>query len=391
MEEERRGRTITLEALRQLPQKDYVLVDVRDEASFRYDTMPHARHMPDVLERAVRGTLPEEMRERKTVLFCQRGGESLRMADALAHQGLDAVSLEGGFVGFLEAGLSGPDMAREVEDALRRNRRWHETLFSPFARAVRDFKLVNAGDRIAVCISGGKDSMLMAKLFQELERQHRVPFELVYLVMDPGYNSLNRRMIEENARKLGIPITVFESPIFETVDRLSRQPCFACARMRRGYLYKKAQELGCGKIALGHHYDDVIETILMSMLWSGQYQTMMPKLHASHWKGMELIRPMYYIREDDIRAWRDSMGLHFIQCACRLTEEGASTGEDGMPVSKRMETKLLIRRLRETNPRVEANLFHTMQEMNVDTLISYTKGGIRHHFLDSYEESAPEA
>ena len=246
------------------------------------------------------------------------------------------------------------------------------------------YELVQPNDAIAVCISGGKDSMLMAKLFQELQRCRKFPFELVYLVMDPGYNELNRLVIENNAAALGVPITVFETQIFDAVDRIEKSPCYLCARMRRGHLYKKAQELGCNKIALGHHYDDVIETILMGMLWSGQTQTMMPKLHSKNFAGMELIRPMYLIREDDIIAWRDYNHLHFIQCACHFTDTCSSCRADGAPVSKRMDTKLLIRKLKETNPHVEANIFNSVNNVSLEALISYQKNGAAYSFLDDY-------
>ena len=230
--------------------------------------------------------------------------------------------------------------------------------------------------------------MLMAKLFQELKRHNKFPFELVFLVMDPGYSDLNRQLIESNARRMGVPLTIFESPIFDAVDTIEKSPCYLCARMRRGYLYSKAKELGCNKIALGHHYDDVIETILMGMLFSGQFQTMMPKLHSSNFEGMELIRPMYLIREADIMHWRDYNGLHFIQCACHFTDTCSSCREDGTSASKRMETKQLIAKLKETNPFVEGNIFKSAQNVHLDTLIAYKKDGVIHHFLDDYEEEA---
>lgn len=228
--------------------------------------------------------------------------------------------------------------------------------------------------------------MLMAKLFQELQRHRKIPFELVFLVMDPGYSEANRQVIENNARLLNIPITVFESTIFEAVYEVEKSPCYLCARMRRGYLYSKAKELGCNKIALGHHYDDVIETILMGMLYGGQIQTMMPKLHSTNFEGMELIRPLYLIREEDIKRWRDYNQLHFIQCACRFTDTCTTCRPDGTGVSKRMEVKQLIAKLRETNPFVEGNIFKSVENVNLDTVIAYKEHGIRHHFLDGYSE-----
>lgn len=274
--------------------------------------------------------------------------------------------------------------ALAVEQSLTKRRRFKEKLCHRFVQAVSDYRLVEPGDKIAVCISGGKDSMLMAKLFQELKRHNKFPFELVFLVMDPGYNPENRSLIESNAALLGVPVTVFESEIFESVVNVKKSPCYLCARMRRGHLYKQAQALGCNKIALGHHYDDVIETTLMSMLWGGQIQTMMPKLHSQNYEGMELIRPMYYIREDDIKAWRDSNGLRFLQCACRFTEAVEKESGD-VSASKRMETKRLISELKKTNPSVEANIFNSTSNVALDAVIAYKTKGVKHCFLDSYK------
>lgn len=272
----------------------------------------------------------------------------------------------------------------DIEKSIRK--RFHKELFSRFAKAVNTYELMKPGDKIAVCISGGKDSMLMAKLFQELHRHNKFPFELVFLVMDPGYSEANRKAIECNARVLGIPLTIFESRIFDSVDTVEKSPCYLCARMRRGYLYHKAQELGCNKIALGHHYDDVIETILMGMLYGGQVQTMMPKLHSTNFAGMELIRPMYLIREEDIIRWRDYNGLRFIQCACHFTETAATCEPDGRSVSKRMEIKNCIREMKKTNPFVESNIFKSVENVNLNTVIAYKKDGQTHHFLEAYGE-----
>lgn len=271
----------------------------------------------------------------------------------------------------------------EVEKSIRK--RFHKELFSKFARAINDYELVQENDRIAVCISGGKDSMLMAKLFQELKRHNKFPFELTFLVMDPGYNPANRQMIEYNARILNVPVTIFQSEIFDAVYDVEKSPCYLCARMRRGYLYSKAQELGCNKIALGHHFDDVIETILMGMLYGGQVQTMMPKLHSTNFQGMELIRPLYLIREDSIKHWRDYNHLRFLQCACRFTEDSAvSKNSDGSELSKRMEVKKLISEMKKTNPFVENNIFKSVENVNLSTIIAYKEQGVRHHFLDQY-------
>ena len=265
-----------------------------------------------------------------------------------------------------------------------KNRRFKEKLFSKFAKAIREYNLIQPGDKIAVCISGGKDSMLMAVLFQELKRHHKFPFELEFIVMDPGYTEINRKMIEVNAEKLNIPVHIFDSPIFDVVDTIDTSPCYLCARMRRGYLYKKAQDLGCNKIALGHHYDDVIETILMGMLWSGQIQTMMPKLKSNNFEGMELIRPMYLIREEDIIAWRDANNLEFLQCACHFTEMVNSGDPIRESESKRKVTKKIIAELKKDNPYVEKNIFKSVENINLKTIIAYKTEGKTHNFMDEY-------
>ena len=232
--------------------------------------------------------------------------------------------------------------------------------------------------------------MLMAKLFQELKKHNKFPFEVKFLVMDPGYSPENRQVIEENARKLKIPIEIFESDIFDAVYTIEKSPCYLCARMRRGHLYTFAKQLGCNKIALGHHYDDVIETILMGMLYGAQVQTMMPKLHSTNFEGMELIRPLYLVREDDIKAWRDYNNLHFIQCACKFTDT-CTTCNNEENQSKRVEVKELIRTLKEKNPFVESNIFKSVENVNLDTVVAYKQGGVRHHFLDTYDREPETA
>lgn len=274
------------------------------------------------------------------------------------------------------------EFLKRAEESIRK--KFHKQIFSPFAKACKTYELIQDGDRIAVCISGGKDSMLMAKLFQEIQRHRKVQFDLTFLVMDPGYNAANRKLIEENAKKLGIPVQIFDSTIFDAVDNIGKNPCYLCARMRRGYLYSKAKELGCNKIALGHHYDDVIETILMGMLHGGQIQTMMPKLHSSNFEGMELIRPLYLVREEDICKWRDYNELKFLQCACHFTEGLSKEEEEDASASKRLETKRLIAKLKESNPYVESNIFRSVENVNLDTVIEYKQDGVRHHFLDTY-------
>lgn len=262
---------------------------------------------------------------------------------------------------------------------------YRKSIWNPFIAAVKRYELVSPDDKIAVCISGGKDSVMLAKLMQELQRHTDRPFELVFMVMDPGYKPENRKLIEDNAALLGIPITIFDSDIFNVTVSAEKNPCYLCARMRRGYLYSRAKELGCNKIALGHHYDDVIETILMGMLYGGQVQTMMPKLHSTNFEGMELIRPMYLIREADICHWRDYHGLRFLQCACRFTEQNTFCRPDGSSDSKRREIKELIARLKETNPYVEGNIFKSVENVNLRTIISWKRDGERHSFLDDYD------
>ena len=273
----------------------------------------------------------------------------------------------------------------DIEQDLRK--RYRKNLWCRFTKAIREYDLVQEGDRIAVCISGGKDSMLMAKLFQELKRHNKFEFDVKFLVMDPGYKTENRQLIEHNAKRLNIPLNIFESDIFDSVYHIENSPCYLCARMRRGHLYSMAKELGCNKIALGHHYDDVIETILMGMLYGAQVQTMMPKLHSTNFEGMELIRPMYLIREEHIEAWRDYNNLHFLQCACKFTENSTFRG-DLENTSKRREIKQLIRQLRQINPFVENNIFKSVENVNLSTVIAYKQDGVRHHFLDAYDQPA---
>ena len=373
---------ITIKELSDMAVGSYLLADVRDEISFGYGAIPGAVSMPNIVELAKEGTLAKD---KKYILYCMKGVASADAAIELRELDYDAVSLAGGYSAWLMASFGGDDKQEDIEKSLRKGR-FHKALFSKFAKAINTYDLIQPGDKIAVCISGGKDSMLMAKLFQELKRHNKFPFELVFLVMDPGYSEVNRKLIENNARIMGVPITVFESQIFEAVYDIKKSPCYLCARMRRGHLYNKAKELGCNKIALGHHYDDVIETILMGMLYGAQVQTMMPKLHSSNFEGMELIRPMYLIREDDIKQWRDLNGLHFIQCACRFTDTCSSCRPDGTSASKRMEIKQLISELKKVNPFVEGNIFKSVENVNLSTIIAYKRNGQVHHFLDTYND-----
>ena len=378
---------LSVQELFAMPENSYQLVDIRDERARSYGVIPgsvalSAEELPE----------SQEIDKNKTVvIYCQKGEMSVPAAEALQEAGVDAKSLNGGYLAWLMESMKQKEEAKkeeetpeyvEIEQSIRK--KFRKTIWCRFTRAVREYELVKEGDKIAVCISGGKDSMLMAKLFQELKRHNKFNFEVVFLVMDPGYSPANRQIIEANAKRMNIPITIFESDIFDAVFNIEKSPCYLCARMRRGHLYSKAKELGCNKIALGHHYDDVIETILMGMLYGAQMQTMMPKLHSTNFEGMELIRPLYLIREDDIKKWRDSNDLHFIQCACKFTDTCSTCG--GENTSKRVEVKNLIRQLKETNPFVEANIFKSVENVNLSTVIAYKKDGVKHHFLDDYDK-----
>lgn len=368
-----------------MKKEDYILIDIRDELSFSYGNIPGSINITEEMLLAD----AEKWREKTVVLCCKKGESSLALATRLREAGWDAYSLQGGYLAWLMQKMQEEEQAPEIttfdiEQSLRK--KFKKSIWSKFTKAVRDYELVQEGDKIAVCISGGKDSMLMAKLFQELQRHHKVEFELVFLVMDPGYSAANRQIIENNAKKLGIPITIFESDIFDAVFEIEKSPCYLCARMRRGHLYHQAKQLGCNKIALGHHYDDVIETILMGMLYGAQMQTMMPKLHSTNFEGMELIRPLYLVREDDIKKWRDYNNLYFLQCACKFTETCSSCQDNGQNNSKRLEVKNLIREMKKTNPYVEGNIFKSVENVNLSTIIAYKKDGVKHHFLETYDE-----
>ena len=377
---------ITLEELKALKKESYELIDIRDEGLTLYGMIPGAVNIfiEDLEESSLLADIPKD---KKLIFYCEVGRKSREIDDTEEYlEGRDCYSLADGYVGYIRAGIQSDEDKEEKRKKAEKSiqKKFHKQLFSPFARACKTYKLIEDGDHIAVCISGGKDSMLMAKLFQEIQRHRQMEFELTFLVMDPGYNKENRALIESNADALGIPITIFESTIFDTVDTIEKSPCYLCARMRRGYLYSKAKELGCNKIALGHHYDDVIETILMGMLHGAQIQTMMPKLHSTNFEGMQLIRPLYLVRESDICAWRDYNELHFLQCACHFTDTCTTCHEDGTTSSKRLETKKLIAELKKTNPFIESNIFKSVENVNLDTVIAYKKNGVRHHFLDEY-------
>lgn len=377
---------ISVEELLKMDKTTYQLVDIRNEESVAYGKIPGAINIP---ESRVKEEISSFQKDKKVILYCAKGIVSVGVAGYLVEQGYDALSLIGGYYSYLVDSLNMEDTAlseknKKIERSIQK--KFHKELFSKFAKAINTYDLLQENDHVAVCISGGKDSMLMAKLFQEIKRHNKFSFELTFLVMDPGYSAANREIIEKNAKMMNIPITIFESNIFDTVDTIEKSPCYLCARMRRGYLYSKAKELGCNKIALGHHYDDVIETILMGMLYGGQVQTMMPKLHSSNFEGMELIRPLYLIREEDILKWRDYNELYFLQCACHFTENCSSCREDGTSASKRLEIKKTIAEMKKINPYVESNIFKSVENVNLSTIISYKEKGERHHFLDTYNE-----
>lgn len=276
-------------------------------------------------------------------------------------------------------------MSTPEEIELTLVKKFRKEIWNKFLRGVKDYELIQEGDKIAVCISGGKDSMVMAKCMQRLQRYSKFPFEVIYLVMNPGYNEVNKQKIIDNAKTLGIPIHMFETKIFNVVADMKDSPCYICARMRRGHLYKNAQDLGCNKIALGHHFDDVIETNLMSMLYSGQIRTMMPKLHSENYEGMEIIRPLYLVKEADIISWAKYNNLEFIQCACRFTEN-QEVYDDNSSNSKRQEMKELINKFRQINPFIEYNIFRSMQNVQLEKLIAYKDGDEYHSFLDNYND-----
>lgn len=375
---------ISFEELNKLESKSYVLVDIREEESWNYGVIPGSIQVNEADIFAYDFEIGK-----KYILYCARGVVSLRIAEELEEKGVDAFSLLGGYNGWILSKMKEDEAQKELNERINEielsiRGKFHKELFSKFAKAIKTYELIKEGDKIAVCISGGKDSMLMAKLFMEIKRHRKIDFDLVFLCMDPGYSPANREIIENNAKIMGIPLTIFESDIFNAVFEVENSPCYLCARMRRGYLYSKAKELGCNKIALGHHYDDVIETILMGMLYSGQFQSMMPKLHSTNFEGMELIRPMYFIREEDIKRWRDYNGLYFIQCACKFTEQCDSCKEDGTSASKRLETKRLIAKLKKDNPFVEGNIFKASENVNLNTIIGYKKGDVKHSFLEEY-------
>jgi tRNA(Ile)-lysidine synthase TilS/MesJ/rhodanese-related sulfurtransferase len=377
---------ITVTELEKKNQEEITILDIRKEEDYQKNTMPNAINLPmEQFEQKM-----EQLDKDKPVyVLCYTGERSDLYVEMLASAGYDAWSIEGGYRSFLRLLLSRlvshendlEEKQKEIERSIIK--KFRKPIWRRFTKAIQEYDLIQENDKIAVCISGGKDSMLMAKLFQELKKHGKISFELVFLVMNPGYNADNWKIIQDNAKLLGIPLTVFESEIFDTVAGIEKNPCYLCARMRRGYLYSHAKQLGCNKIALGHHFDDVIETILMGMFYGGKVETMMPKLHSQNFEGMELIRPLYLVKEADIKAWRDYNQLQFIQCACRFTENCVSCG--GGRGSKRDEMKELIGQLRQTSDVIESNIFRSIHNVNLRTIIGYHKDGMEYNFLDDYD------
>ncbi len=383
-------KSITIESLERTDKDKVLVVDIRPEDQYQRGTFPGAVNLP-MAEFEDRKTELELYKDKEIYLMCHTGERSLEYVQDLIADGYDAGNVTGGYRSYLKLTLTRfvqkdskeqlAERTREIERSIIK--KFRRSVWRPFTKALNEYQLVQEGDKIAVCISGGKDSMLMAKLFQELKRHGKVNFEVVFLVMNPGYNEDNWNIILNNAKLLGIPLTVFESDIFDTVATIDKNPCYLCARMRRGYLYSKAKELGCNKIALGHHFDDVIETILMGMLYSAKIETMMPKLHSQNFEGMELIRPMYMIKEEGIKAWRDYNKLQFIQCACRFTENCSTCG--GGRKSKRDEMKELVEQFRNISSVIDTNIFNSIHNINLNTVIGYHKDDMKYNFLDDYD------
>ncbi|MCR4903497.1 MAG: ATPase [Butyrivibrio sp.] len=367
------------------------IIDIRAKKDFEEETYPGA---VNIYWEEFDEHINELPKDKPIYLFCYTGINSEKIVKKLWPLGYEIYSIKSGFYSYLrvkiEEFMEDEQAARERCADIERSiiKKFRKEIWRKFTKAINEYELIKDGDKIAVCISGGKDSMLMAKLFQELARHGKHNFEVVFLVMNPGYNNINYKTIINNARLLNVPVQVFESDIFNVVADIPQSPCYLCARMRRGYLYSKAQELGCNKIALGHHYDDVIETILMGMLYGGQVQTMMPKLHSTNFEGMELIRPLYFIREEDIIHWMNYNNLHFIRCACRFTEYSV-TSASSEENSKRKEIKALIKELSQKSPYIEANIFKSVENVNLNTVVAYkTADGKKHHFLDEYDSKS---
>ena len=374
---------VTREELNKLDRDSYELIDIRDDGLIAYGMIDGALHIEigDLLDT---DKIDKIDKSKKLVFYCEIGRMSRDIDDSigcLANR--ECYSLAEGYVGYVRSKVkSDSDIkakTKKAEESIRK--KYHKQLFSPFAKACKNYQLIEDGDHIAVCISGGKDSMLMAKLFQEIQRHKQKSFKLTFLVMDPGYNEENRALIESNAKALGIPITIFESDIFDTVDNIDKSPCYLCARMRRGHLYSKAKELGCNKIALGHHFNDVIETTLLSLFYASEIKTMMPKLHSDNFPGLELIRPLYFVREESIIYWKNYNNLDFLNCACRFTER-----DKDLNISKRQEMKRLINDLKKVNKDVDYNIYKALDNVNLNCVLGIKKDGIYKSFLDDYDK-----
>ena len=374
--------SITIEELERLDINKITVIDIRKPEDHARGTYKNAVNTsPDTLS-----ALPKD---KPVYVLCYTGENSVSVTEQLENMGYDAYNVEGGWRAYLRLCLENMIKNDEVKNKtaeIERSiiKKFRKNIWCRFTKAIQVYDLIAPNDKIAVCISGGKDSMLLAKLMQEIQRHGKFPFEIVFLCMDPGYNKDNWQIIQNNAKILGIPLTVFKSEIFDTVAVIDKNPCYLCARMRRGYLYSQAKALGCNKIALGHHFDDMIETVLMGMLYSGKVETMLPRLKSQNFENMELIRPLYMVKEDAIKAWRDYNKLHFIQCACRFTENCATCG--GGRGSKRDDMKELIKKFRQESPLIEENIFQSVHNINLNTVIGWHKGNEKHSFLDDFQK-----
>ena len=382
------SKIINLNDLKNIDFDKVSLVDIRSNEVYQFGTIPGAVNIPAT---QIQG-LYDLPTDKAVYIFCQSGEISGDIAELLCDAGYEAYHLPVGYLGYLKNVLEAEDkkeqdnvyseQCRKIERSIIKT--YRKPIWRKFVQGINKYDMIKEGDKIAVCISGGKDSMLMAKCMQEIHKHGVIKFDVKYVVMDPGYNPLNRQKIIDNARFLNIPIHIFETNIFDSVANVNDNPCYLCARMRRGYLYKEAQKLGCNKIALGHHFDDVIETILMGMLYGAQIQTMMPKLHSTNHKGMELIRPMYMVKEKDIIAWAKCNDLQFIQCACRFTDRCTTCSSEVS--SKRQEMKELIKQFRHTSPYIEKNIFNSVHNVNLSTIIGYHDDEKEYNFLDDYDK-----
>ena len=367
--------------------RDVVVIDMRSDVERSHGNIPGSVHLESS---EIKNNTPHD-ENKNYILCCSRGKESFEIATELKDKGFsNYYSLKGGYSSYVlykirnvRKEASACSILDNVEKSIQT--KFRTSIMSNFLKAIKTYELIKENDRIAVCISGGKDSFLMAMLFKELKKWSSIKFDVEYISMDPGYNEVNRKLLEENAKALDIPIKIFESDIFDIVYNEEKSPCYLCARMRRGHLYSYAQKISCNKIALAHHYDDVIETILMGMLYGGQMQSMLPKLKSTNFDGMELIRPLYLVREDDIISWRDYNDLSFLQCACKFTDT-CTTCNNNETSSKRLEVKNIIKNLKEKNPHIESNIFRSAENVQVDTLLAYKLKGVKHSFLENFDE-----